>query len=178
MRNRRTVVLVFLLVAVLAIGVGYAAIQDALDIQGTVEMQATTAEKALDKDVYFTRVIDKGDDPESDVKTKGFTANINTNNNDKAQFSVYGHTEVGQVIEITYEVTNTGENANQTAVVTTNITTNSQSEYFNVTTSWDNEVVTLAPEATETITVYIELIKAPTSYVNSSVVIELSAVAE
>lgn len=54
MKNRRFVIGAFLLVAVLCLGVGFAALQQTLTVSGTLSYDPADAEAAFDEDVYFT----------------------------------------------------------------------------------------------------------------------------
>ena len=51
MRNRKTVVAAFLLVAVMMLGVGYAALTDILDITGSADVNQSAAEEAFNEDI-------------------------------------------------------------------------------------------------------------------------------
>lgn len=53
MKNRRIVVVAFLLVAVLCLGVGYATVSDMLTAEGKIDVNATNLSETLDEDVYF-----------------------------------------------------------------------------------------------------------------------------
>ena len=54
MRNRRNVILAFLVVAVLCLGVGFAALQDTLTVGGTLSYDPEKGNEALDVAVSFT----------------------------------------------------------------------------------------------------------------------------
>lgn len=53
MKNRKLAIVAFLLVAVLTIGVGYAALTDVLTIRGSVEAKAEVANLSFDEHIYF-----------------------------------------------------------------------------------------------------------------------------
>jgi len=109
MKNRRITIVAFLLIAALTLGFGYAAVTNVLDIQGSTSVSITAAEEEFNKNVYFTGVVDKTDnvvESITDSNAYGYTANINTNNNDKAQFTVTGLKKSGDKVAITYEIKN------------------------------------------------------------------------
>ena len=54
MKNRRTVVVAFLLVAAMLLGVGYAALTDTLTIIGNAHVDLDTANKTFDERIYFS----------------------------------------------------------------------------------------------------------------------------
>ena len=100
MKKRKTALLGFLLTAMLGIGVGYAAVTDVLDVTGKVEITEQAAVKQFDEEVYFTSY-------RIDNDTLA-TASINTNDNDKASFTVKGLTAENNKVVITYTIANSG----------------------------------------------------------------------
>ena len=72
MKNRKTVIVVFMLVACMLIGVGYAAIESNLYMNGSINLTADGAESELDEDVYFTAVSNENH----------CNANVDTTNSD------------------------------------------------------------------------------------------------
>ena len=152
--KRRNLVVTFMLVAALALGVGYAALSDILDIQGTAEISTGAMEEAFNQDVYFSAVV--VNNPSS-----GSTASINSDNNDKATFTAKGFTQVGDTISFTYTITNDSEH--YAANVTPKLIQNSNEEYFGISSDWQSTMHTIAAGASETITVTVGLIKLPTA---------------
>ena len=108
MKNRRITIVAFLLIAALTLGFGYAAVTNVLDIQGSASVSATAAEAEFNENVYFSGVK-KGDELVQSIvagDNLGYTANINANNNDKAQFTVTGLEKSGDKYSITFVVQN------------------------------------------------------------------------
>ena len=56
MKSRRIVIIALVLAASLTIGVGYAALTDALTVSGTGVISQTAANEQFDGEVYFTNV--------------------------------------------------------------------------------------------------------------------------
>ncbi|MBQ7380768.1 MAG: hypothetical protein IJW69_01650 [Clostridia bacterium] len=54
MRNRKITLVAFMLVAVLMLGIGYAALTDTLTIIGNAHIDYTKTEEAFDGSVYFS----------------------------------------------------------------------------------------------------------------------------
>ena len=54
MKNRRITLAAFLLIAVLVMGIGFAAVTDNLEINGEASANTTEATKDFDADVYFS----------------------------------------------------------------------------------------------------------------------------
>ncbi|MBO5270056.1 MAG: hypothetical protein J6B77_04670, partial [Clostridia bacterium] len=78
MKNRKTVVVAFLLLAVMLLGVGYAALTDVLDITGSADVNQSAAEEAFNEDIFFSAAV---------ANDAGNTASVNADNNDKASFT-------------------------------------------------------------------------------------------
>ena len=111
MKNRKTVVVAFLLIAVMLLGVGYAAVTNVLDVTGSIKVTKEDAEKEFNEDIFFAGVV-KGTELVNAVVADdnlGYTANINTNNNDKAQFTITGIKATDDEQEITYRIKNESE---------------------------------------------------------------------
>ena len=167
MKKRRSLVISFLLVAALTLGIGYAALTDVLDIQGTAEINSNTAQETFNQDVYF-----------SDVQPgTGVTASINADNNDKATFTATGFADAGDTLQVTYTIKN--DSTSYAANVTPQLLQNSNAEYFELTSDWDSTMKTIPANGEETITIKIKLLKLPTTaegLTTASFNIELTAV--
>ena len=166
MKNRKFVVVAFLLVAVLLLGVGYAALTDVLDITGSADVNQSAAEEAFNEDIYFTAAVANQD---------GNTASINPDNKDKASFTANTLKGKGDKATFTYTIINNGD---LDADITPSISSNTNEAYFEVYSDWNGAMKTLAAGQTITYTVTIELLVTPTEAVAGSCIIELTAVAD
>jgi uncharacterized repeat protein (TIGR01451 family) len=169
MKNRKRIVVAFMLVAVLLLGVGYAAVTTVLDIQGSVNVSATAAENEFNEDIYFSAAV---------ANEEGNTASINADNNDKASFTAKTLKGKGDKVTFTFTIKNDGDIA---ATVTPKLNAtlgNTNPEYFSLTSDWDGGAKTLAAGSEVTYTLTIELLKTPTETVAASFLVELTAVAE
>ena len=167
MKKRRSLIISFLLVAALALGIGYAALSDVLDIQGTAEISAGIAEEAFNQDVYFSKA-----EPGT-----GATASINPDNNDKATFTATGFSQVGDKVTVTYTIKNDSEH--YAADVTPRLLQNSNETFFAISSDWNTTTQRIAAGGEKTITITVELIKLPTAaegLTTASFNIELTAV--
>lgn len=100
MKNRKFVVVAFLLVAVMLLGVGYAALTDTLTIIGNAHIDIDTANKTFDEKVYFS-------DAEATSSTgSGTTADIASCTADDATYTVNKLATVGQKSVFTFTITN------------------------------------------------------------------------
>ena len=169
MKNRKTVVVAFLLVAAMLLGVGYAALTDVLDINGSATINQSAAEDAFDMDVYFSAAV---------ANEEGNTASVNSNDNDKASFTVNTLKGKGDKATFTFTITNNGDVDAEVTPTLGATDGNSNPEYFAVTSDWNGQAKTIAAGGSMTYTVTIELLKTPTETIHGAFHIELTAVAD
>ena len=165
MKNRKRVVVAFLLVAVMLMSVGYAALTDVLDITGSADVNKSAAEDAYNADIYFTAAV---------ANQTGNTASVNSDNNDKASFTANTLQGAGDTATFTFTITNDGD---LDAIVTPSISSNTNETYFSVSSDWNGQPKTLAAGQTLTYTVTVTLKETPTDTISGSFIIELTAVA-
>ena len=169
MKNRKTVVVAFLLCAVMLLGVGYAALTDTLDITGSADVNQSAAEEAFNEDIYFSAAV---------ANQTGNTASVNADNNDKASFTAATLKGKGDKVTFTFTIKNDGD-VDATVTPKLNATLgNTNPEYFSLKSDWDGAAKVLAAQSELTYTVTIELLKTPTETVAGSFLVELTAVAE
>ncbi len=180
MKNRRLIIVSFVLVAAMVVGVGYAALTDTLVIGGNIEVERSVAVNALNNDIYFTEncsmtlLDDAGNSKATPADALFNIARDPTDtSNDTLKFTVEKvFTSVGEQVKIVAEITNTGENTNQAAVLSISTATANGDEYFRAvsktfsTSSTSNSDVTtdgLPAGETCTVTIIFELYNLPTS---------------
>lgn len=169
MKNRKLVIVAFLLVAVMLLGVGYAALSDTLDITGSADVNQSAAEEAFNEDVFFSAAV---------ANEAGNTASINADNNDKASFTANTLKGKGDKVTFTFTIKNDGD-VDATVTPKLNATLgNTNPEYFAISSDWDGAAKTLAAHSEVTYTITVELIKTPTETISGSFLVELTAVAE
>ena len=164
MKQRKTVIVAFLLAAVLLLGVGYAALTDVLDITGSADVNQSAAEDAFNEDIYFKTAVANDD---------GNTASVNLDNNDKASFTANNLKGKGDKATFTFTIVNDGD---LDATVTPSISSNTNTEYFGISSDWAGQSKTLTAGGTLTYTVTVELLETPTVTISGSFIIELTAV--
>lgn len=162
MKNRKTVVVAFLLVAVMLLGVGYAALTDILTINGSAEVSQTAAEDAFNEDIYFSDAVAHEADNE---------ASVDDTDNDKASFAANTLKGKGDKATFTFTIENAGD---VDATVTPVLTSKDQVDYFTVTHDWEAAEDLAAGEAI-TYTITVELSKTPTETISGSFEVELNA---
>ena len=181
MKNRRNIIVAFLLCACLIVGVGYAALTDTLDINGTADVNQSAAEDAFNEDIYFSAAAVNGDAvtityPNGSSITLVNTANVNTNNNDKASFTANTLRGAGDTASFTFTIKNDGDvDANVTPTLNASAG-NTKPEYFDIESDWNGETKLLKAGEFLTYTVTITLKQTPTETISGSFHIELTAV--
>ena len=166
MKNRKGLI-AFLVLAVMLLGVGYAALTDTLDITGSADVNQSAAEEAFNEDIYFSAAV---------ANEEGNTASINADNNDKASFTAKTLKGKGDTVTFTFTIKNDGDVA---ATVTPKLNAtlgNTNPEYFSLTSDWDGATKTLAAGGELTYTLTVELLKTPTETIAGSFLVELTAV--
>ncbi|MBR2849805.1 MAG: hypothetical protein IKB84_02070 [Clostridia bacterium] len=136
MKNRRNIVIAFMLCAVMLLGVGYAAVSDALDINGTAEINAGNVQSAFDANVYFSGAVANnhttGNNPDK--------AWISAEDNDVADFGSYNLSKVGDFSTFTFTIKNASDlKVSVMPVLTYSGSTEAQAlsaEYFDVYSDW------------------------------------------
>lgn len=174
MRNRKVIVTAFLLVAVMLLGVGYAAVSDTLDIQGTADITATDAGETLNEDVYFTGVMNGTVmvDAITAADDLGYTAHINSQDNDMAHFTISCLEKAGDEVTIVYVVQN--DSTNDVTLALKNSSTTEA--IFTVETELDNGATKVVPAGSTTeIWVKVSLNSDPTDAVTSAFTIGITA---
>ena len=167
MKNRKTVVVAFLLCAVMLLGVGYAALSDTLDITGSADVNQSAAEEAFNEDVYFSAAV---------ANQAGNTASVNADNNDKASFTAATLKGKGDQVTFTFTIKNNGD-VDATVTPKLNATLgNTNPEYFSISSDWNGEAKTLEAHSEITYTLTVELLKTPTDTISGSFLVELVAV--
>ena len=163
-KNKKTLQIVLLvLIAVVTLGIGYAAISA---VNLIINGNATASVNQNNFKVHFTQA-------QSITGSTGAsgTSSIDTQDDTKATFDVTGLTKVGDYAEAVYTVRN---DSNGIGAAISLSVTNSNSEYFKVTeTIQDNKLQ--AGEET-TVKVRVEMIKTPiTDSVSTSITATLTA---
>lgn len=147
-KKKGLIALVILLVV--AIGVGFAASQDALNITGTASAVATDFDIQFETNTAITTQKSAG-------ATIAVSGAYGADGNADATMTVSGLKNVNDYAEATYTIINKSAdvNANITAKVSTAI---EDTEHYNVEVTGGANGV--APDATTTVTVKVTLIKA------------------
>lgn len=165
MKNRRIVVIAFMLCAVMLLGVGYAAVSDALDISGTAEINSGNVQSAFDTNVRFSAAVANN----YTAGTNPDKAWVSSEDDDLAHFASYNLAEIGNFTTFTFTILNESDlEVSVMPVLTYAGDAAAQAiaqEYFDVYSDWKVDGVvkpkTIAAGGEETYTVTIKLKKTP-----------------
>ena len=159
MRKTNKIIIAIILISVMLLGIGYAAIQNiTLNVTGTAQADPNQANFT----VKFSETTSVSD------ASKVIAAVTNDTN---ATINVEGLTAAGETVTATYTVQNTSDDLSADLTVET---TNSNKEYFTISSELEKTSL-IAGEAT-TLTVTVELIKTPiTDTETATIGIQLTA---
>lgn len=111
MKNRKRIIVAFMLVAVLLLSVGYAALTDDLFITGDATLNTTQAQNEFDADIYFSAADVQSstgtylkDGSGADVVDKADVVSA-----DSARFNVLTLAQRDEVVTFIYTITNDSE---------------------------------------------------------------------
>lgn len=172
MKNRKTVIVAFLLVAALLLGVGYAALTDTLTIKGTFAANVSDYTDEFEEDIYFSAVSNI---TYSNGKTEGATAVLDAGDKpDNGTITINAGTliNVGDYIEVTYTIKSESDLA--VKVTLAEIAT---LDHFTVTTDWTagQEVAFAAGGAEKTVKVKVQLTKTPDTDISETITLTFNA---
>lgn len=133
MKNRKTVVVAFLLVAVMLLGVGYAALTDTLTIIGNATIDMTGAQNNFDEKIYFSDadILHQGTGNKTNDQAS-FTA-------DDATYQIHSLATKDEYATLKFEITN-DSNVPVLLSVAANNPTNSNAQFFTVTYEYFTDV--------------------------------------
>lgn len=185
MKNRKTVVVAFLLVAIMILGVGYAALSDTFVLNGNATVSKDSATDAFNEDVVLLGIVTSGTgdgatvvSDVTDIATYGYTASCNVAQ-DTASYHVYSLKGAGDTKTITFRVKNNGDVPANLVVAASGADTNNNTEYFTVTYSLAaGSSTTLAAGAYIDVIVTVTLNKTPTADTGATGTFTFTFVAE
>ena len=148
MKKRRSVIAMFLVLAIFTLGIGYAQLTDTLTITGSAGVDSDNSQEVFNGDIYFSNAV---------ANVERCTASIDGTDNDKATMTVKENIlkEVGDEVIATFTIKSESD---LDVVIPVPTISNSNEAYFDVYTTWDTEK-TLAAGKTVDIVVTVKLIK-------------------
>lgn len=173
MKNRKNIVIAFLLVASLCLSVGFAALQDTLNVNGTINVSADNANnnaaaEEWNADVYFSNVVKTSKAGNADIDKYSVsidtsaTKDILTVELDAGCLSVKGDS-------VTFTVTIQNDSEDYAADIAFTAPTVDNSNYFTVTigdtiTTGDD----IAASESKEFTITVALAKTPATAISGS----------
>lgn len=148
MKKRRSIIALFLVVAVLTIGIGYANLSDTLSIASEASI------KTFDEYVYFKSCS-------TNDETRA-TAEIIADNNDTAKVTVTEEMHKGDSVALTFVIENVYSKS-----VDVSLTFNERNDNFTFSPEWSSTVI--EPDGTATLTLTLNLISVPTESISGSI---------
>ena len=106
MKNRKIVVVAFLLAAVMLLGIGYATLTDTLYINGSMSADNSVSSSEFQNDIYFSAAVPGTVTDKEGNAANGSTAAHVTADNNKAYFEVVGMQEPGDKVTFKFTITN------------------------------------------------------------------------
>lgn len=150
MRNRKSIIVAFMLIACMLFAVGFAALNDTLDIEGDIEVSHANAQHAFDEEVYF-----------SNVSTgSGYTAEILSTNNDKGNFTVTGLEGKDDTVSITFTIQNDNDFAVSCTMDPAN-TSETRPELFGIETNVGENAFEIAANGSYDVVITVTLLQTP-----------------
>ena len=177
MKNRKRIVVLFLLVAIMLIGVGYAALTDTLTIIGNAHIDIAQAETTFDEKVYFSAA-----EATSSTGT-GTTADVASFTPDDATFTANKLAVLGEKSVFTFTIKNDSNVKAIISVAATKLSgaanpSNSNESKFTVEYAYPDGMEIAANGGTITVVVTVTVKEPVTSATSATFGIELTATTE
>ena len=169
MRNRKTIITAFVIVAVMLMSIGYAALSDTFVLNGNATVTEQGATDAFNEDIVLIGIVRDGiggTDVVSDVTNVGmygYTASCNVAQ-DTASYHIYSLKGKGDSKTIVFRIQNKGDLAAVVKVAATGADENNNTSYFDVTYNLAaGSSTSLAAGATIDVAVTVTLKNTPSS---------------
>ena len=170
-RNVRKNFMLYLLIGVLGLGIGYAAVSNiTLSINGSATANGSAEQenfivrfvKSTDTSSDFESVRTSAQNPTPYEVSNGSTATVSSSITDDthATFAITGLSSVGEYVDLTYYVTNLSDGIPAYISVDVENSTNDASEYFEITKTIVNDEL-LTQGSVTAVNVRVELIARP-----------------
>ena len=176
MKNRKSVIVAFLLAAVMLLGIGYAALTDTLVILGNAHIDLDTTSRLFDEKVYFS-------DAEATASTgSGATEDVVSYNMDDATYTANRLATIGEYSKFTFTITNDSNADADITIAATKLSgvanpSNSNTEFFKVEYEYPDGNTITKNGGTIDVVVTVTVLKVPTSATSGTFGLELTATA-
>lgn len=176
MKNRKFVVIAFLLIAAMVLGIGYATLTTTLTIIGNATIDFEAAGENFNEKIYFL------DNPEvvstTGSSSKADVASLTTE--DDATFTVHSLAVKGEKAKFKFTIKNESNVAAKVLVNATKLSgadnpSNSNPTFFAVTYEYSNDDMIIASQGTMDVTVTVEVISPVVDPTSATFGLELVA---
>ena len=174
MKNRKTVIVAFLLAAVMLLGIGYAALTDTLVILGNAHIDLDTTSRLFDAKVYFS------DAKVTESNGSGTTEDVASYSMDDATYTANKLATIGEYSKFTFTITN-DSNADATITIADSKLSgvanpsNSNTDFFKVEYEYPDGKTITKNGGTITVVVTVTVLKVPTTATSGTFGMELTA---
>lgn len=174
MKNRKIIVVAFMLCATLLLGIGYAALTDTLTIIGNAHIDVDKANQTFDGKVYFS-----GSAASSSTGT-GTEDDVASHTSDDATFTANKLAVVGEKSVFTFTITNDSNVDANISVATTKLSgaanpSNSNEDKFTVEYAYPDGMSVAKNGGTITVVITVTVAEPVTSATSATFGIELTA---
>jgi len=171
MKTRRIAIASFLLVAVLVMGIAYAALTDNLFIKGEASLATTSAQVNFDEDVYF-QAADVVEETGGTNTSTPDSVVIGEKDPDSATFYVKSLGNAGESVTFWFTIKNDSEEFDAEVSLDANYPTTTVPEMFTITYSIANDGPAnegpIDVKAGQTATVYVTVVLKATPQANQT----------
>ncbi len=179
MRNRKAVIVAFMLIACMLMAVGFAALTDNLIIAGEATANTTESQKDWEADIYFLSadVITAQGTGSSGIADE---ASVGTSNNDHANYKVQSLAKKDEVAVFVFTIQNDNPEYDAIISIDTGYPTNTNEEYYKVTYVYgdgdgDADDMIVPASGTLEVKATVELLKSPDKNLSAQFTLNLTA---
>ncbi len=171
MKNKRTVLTAFLLIATLTFGIGYATLTDALTLNGTGNITQTAAEDAFDEKLYFSSAV-------ANRAADGDSASIITSDPDIAGFTVKSLAQKDDSTTFTFTITNESDLDAWVSPTALTSASNTHPAIFSLVSDWNGQTRLIEAGQSLTYTLTVTCLETPQVTIDASFQIVFNASTE
>ncbi len=167
MKNRKFIIVAFVLISVMVIGIGYAALTDIFIMDGNAVVNQTKENTVFDENIYISNAVVNG----SGTSGVADTASTDSTNPDKASFTVKSLALEGEEPTFVFTIKN---DSDFDATIANTVCTVDNSEYFSVAATVPTDPICYS-QGTLDVTVTVTLIKALTTEQTANITVNYTA---
>lgn len=181
MKKRRIAIASFLLIAVLVMGIGFAALTDNLFIKGEATLATTSAQTDFDADVFFNAAVVVENTGGSNKASTPDSAVVGATDKDSATFYVKSLGQKNESVTFKFTIQNNSDEFDAVITLDATYPTTTDSTNFYITYSIEEGVVdntgSITCDASSTVDVYVtvKLLNTPSENMTAAFNVNLTA---